>query len=388
MRILHLIHATTFGGVEAAAEHLRRALGSGRPDAAAQGTVEQGAAAQGTVEHGNAAHEDISYTVAALAGAPAGQQAVEADIAGEGVNSPRAALRLLREVRRTRPDVLVTSLWRVVALGPLARRLSPGTRWVAWVHLSQYTNAADRAVHQWALPRADLILCDSDASYEAIVRPALARAGAAVPLRIVRPESTPLVADGPGRTAPASDEPLRLVFWGRMARQKRLDLVIELADEIGRRREAGVELLIAGPDDGEREALEARAAAGPGTEITFSGPLDRDGVAAAASWAHMYVQLSDFEGFAMAAHEALAAGMVCVLTPVGDLAVDVTDGVDAILHAGDVPATADRAIALAADPAAFDSLGRAARSTATSTFADDFAAACRDAVRGTGGGEA
>lgn len=373
MRILHLIHATTFGGVEAAAEHLRRALGSGRPDDAAQG----------------AAHADVSYTVAALAGAPAGQQAVEADIAGEGVNSPRAALRLLREVRRTRPDVLVTSLWRVVALGPLARRLSPGTRWVAWVHLSQYTNAADRAVHQWALPRADLVLCDSDASYEAIVRPALARAGAAVPLRIVRPESTPLVADGPGRTAPAADEPLRLVFWGRMARQKRLDLVIELADEIGRHREAGVELLIAGPDDGEREALEALAAAvGPRTAVTFSGPLDRDGVAAAASTAHMYVQLSDFEGFAMAAHEALAAGMVCVLTPVGDLAADVADGVDAIVHAGDVPATAQRVIALAADPAAFDALGRAARSTATSTFADDFVSACRDAVRGTGGGAA
>lgn len=373
MRILHLIHATTFGGVEAAAEHLRRALGTGRP------------ALPGSGKGGPAVHADVEYTVTALAGAPEGQQAVEADIAGEGVNSPRAALRLLREVRRTRPDVLVTSLWRVVALGPLARRLSPTTRWVAWVHLSQYTNAADRIVHQWALPRADLVLCDSEASYEAIVRPALARAGAAVPMRIVRPESTPLVAEGPGRTAPAEDEPLRLVFWGRMARQKRLDLVLELADELGRRRPGGVELLIAGPDDGEREALEARAASvGPGASVTFSGPLDREGVTAAASSAHVFVQLSDFEGFAMAAHEALAAGMVCVLTPVGDLAADVHDGVDAIVHAGDVPATADRLIALASDPAAFDALGRAARSTATSTFADDFVAACRSAASDAG----
>ena len=370
MRVLHLIHATTFGGVEAAAEHLRRALGIGH--AAPTGAVP---------ETSGAAHADVRYTVAALAGAPAGQQAVEADITGEGVNSPRAALRLLHEVRRSRPDVLVTSLWRVVALGSLARRLSPSTRWVVWVHLSQYTNALDRIVHQWALPRADLVLCDSDASYETIVRPALARADAAVPVRIVRPESTPLSAEGPGRTAPEADEPLRLVFWGRMARQKRLDLVLELAEEIGRRRPGGVELLIAGPDDGDREALEARASAvGPGADITFSDPLDREGVAAAAAAAHVFVQLSDFEGFAMAAHEALAAGMVCVLTPVGDLAADVHDGIDAIVHTGDISATAQRVIALASDPAAFSALGIAARSTTASTFVDDFVDACRAAA--------
>lgn len=363
MQILHLIHATTFGGVEAAAERLRGKIGSGRREHAATA----------------AGSQDVSYRVAALAGAPAGQEAVHADVTGPGVNSPRAALRLLREVRRTRPDVVVTSLWRVVALGPIARVLSPSTRWAAWVHLSRYTNAADRLVHQWCLPRADLVLCDSDASHEAIVRPALARAGAAVPVRIVRPESTPLSAEGPGRQAPSAEEPLRLVFWGRMARQKRLDRVIDLADALAASRPGGVELLIAGPDDGEQEALASRAAASR-ARVELSGPLDREEITRAAGRAHVFVQLSDFEGFAMSAHEALAAGMACVLTPVGDLAADVTDGVDAICDHGDVLATAARLQALTTDPEAFAAMGRAARHGGVSTFVRDFVAACEEAA--------
>lgn len=373
MKVLHLIHATTFGGVEAAAEQLRRSLGSGRAHRRRSGAAPEGPA------------PDIAYRVGALEGAPAGQQAVAADVTGPGVNSPRAAWRLLREVRRTRPDVIVTSLWRVVALGPLARRLSPGSGWAVWVHLARYTNTPDRLVHQWALPRADLIICDSNASYEAIVRPALARARSTRPVRIVRPESTPLVAEGPGRTAPRADEPLRLVFWGRMARQKRLDLVIDLAHALGRLRPGGVELLIAGPDDGERAALEQRAAApSPGARIAFSGPLGRAEVAEEASRAHVFVQLSDAEGFAMSAHEALAAGMLCVLTPVGDLATDVTDGVDAVCHRGDVEDTARRLLEVTGDPAAFAAVSGAARGGRASTFVQDFAAACRDTAAARG----
>lgn len=117
VRVLHLIHETSFGGVESAAEHLRLSLGSG-VGSFAGGSMRTPASSAGA---------EISYRVAALEESPAEEQVVRADVTGRGVNSPLAAIRLLREVRRSRPDVLVTSLWRSVALGALAKILSPST---------------------------------------------------------------------------------------------------------------------------------------------------------------------------------------------------------------------------------------------------------------------
>lgn len=356
MKVLHLIHETSFGGVESAAENLRLSLGSGAtaPDDAG-----------------------IRYRVGALGGAGPDLEVVHADVVGRGVNSPRAALRLLREIRRARPDVLVTSLWRVVALGLAARVLSPRTRWVVWAHNSRYSNRADALVHRLALARADEVWSDSDATWAGLIRPELARLGSGVPHRIIRPEAAPIAAPGSiGR--PARDETLRLLYWGRLAPQKRLDLAIDLVAELARVRPGGAHLTIIGPDAGARDALVARVERDRlGEQVTFAPAADRAGLAAAAADAHAFVQLSDFEGFAMAAHEALALGLVCVLTPAGELAADTRDGVDSIHHDGDVALTARRLLAVMDDPDAHARMREAAREAADGGFVDAFADACR-----------
>lgn len=366
--MLHLLHDTSVGGVEAAAEHLREQL---------------------------AARPGVRYRIAALADSPAPARAVRAEITGRGVNSPLAALLLLAEVRRSRPDVLVTSLWRVVALGPIARRLSPTTRWVPWVHLPRYTNPLDRLVHERLLPRADAILCDSAASREAIVRPALARAGITRPMLLVTPEAAPLAADPAPRALPAADQPLRLVCWGRLAAQKRVDRVLRLAALLEMARPGGIRLVLAGPDDGEQAALERLAQElGIAERVEWAGPLDRARIAQQARSAHVFVQLSETEGHAMAAHEALGAGLLCVLTPVGDLALDTRDGIDALHHHGDLEETARRVLAVTEDasPAgAYARICARARESATGAagsgedMASAFLAACHRILAGSDG---
>lgn len=363
MKILHLIHQTSFGGVEAAAEELRLAIGSGRPAATGDHPAIDGA-------------DDVSYRVAALSRAE--HEVVHADVAGAGVNSPRAALLLLREIRRERPDVLVTSLWRTLALGLLARALSPGTVWIVWVHLSRYTNWLDRAMHRLAMPRADAIVCDSEAAYEQLIRPELARLGTTVPFRIVRPEAAPLSLR-PKNHAPLADEPVRLVFWGRVARQKRLDLALDLVAELCRIRPGGAELTIIGPDSGQLAQLDAQAQRlGIAPRITCLPPADHQQIAQVASEADAFVQLSDAEGFARSAHEALGSGLICVLTPVGDLAHDTCDGVDALHHDGDIPSTARRLVALLKDDTARRHMSEQARTTVGAGFVESFIRECRE----------
>lgn len=357
VRVLHLIHDTTVGGVEAIAAHLQAALRTPDPLAA-----------------------DVRYRVASLAGAPEGQEALVADVEGTGVNSPLSALQLLREARRLRPQVTVTSLWRVVALGALARRLSGG-RWAVWVHSSRFTNRFDRAVHRWAIPRADMVLVDSASAYENVVRPALARAGTSVPHVLVHPRASPIFSDDVPRRAPRTDEPLRLVFWGRLAPSKRLDRIVELLGRADALWPGGARLDLIGPDDGALEsALVLAASRGLRDRITRHGASAREEIGALAVAAHVFVQLSDFEGYAMSAHEALSAGMVCALTPVGELAADTADGVDALLVGEDTDSAAERLIALAQDPEAFEAMGTRARSrhSASSTdMAEAFVQACR-----------
>lgn len=82
----------------------------------------------------------------------------------------------------------------------------------------------------------------------------------------------------------------------------------------------------------------------------------------------------------MSAHEAIAAGMISVLTPVGELAADTEDGATCLHHHGDLTETARRLVELVADPEAFARMARTARESASDDFALAFTEACRALV--------
>lgn len=365
MKVLHLIHGTAVGGVETAAAHLQATLrGSARP-VAIEAPEEQKA-------------EEIDYRVAALEASPPEDAALEADVVGSGVNSPRSAVRILALIRRHRPDVLVTSLWRSMALGYLARLVGWRGTWAIWVHNSRFTNPVDRLVHRWTLPRADLILCDSIAAREELVDPMLCDLGAETPTVLVRPDASALLS-GP-RERPVAEEPLHLVSWGRIAPQKRLDRALDLLAELDARRPAGARLTLVGPDGGSLGALrEEITARGLTDRVRIFGTMDREGLAEVVATSDVFVLTSAFEGYGMSAHEALAAGFVSVLSPVGDLAADTHDGRDTLHFCGDAARAVDRLLALEADPAAWSALACRAREVRTTSMTGDFVRACRSA---------
>lgn len=372
MKVLHLIHTTAVGGVETAAAHLREVLGDrARADAAEP--------------DGGIGSEEVSYRVAALAAAPAAEAALEADVIGTGVNSPRSALRMLTMIRRHQPDVLVTSLWRSMALGYLARALGWRGTWAVWVHNSRFTNPLDRLVHRWTLPRADLILCDSIAAREELVNPMLSDLDADTPTTLVRPDA-PALPQGP-HEVPSAEAPLRLVSWGRIAPQKRLERALDLVAELDARRPGGARLTLVGPDGGAlaslREQIDAR---GLGEQVEILGPKDRSGLAEIVAASDVFVLTSGFEGFGMSAHEALAAGFVSILSPVGDLASDTVDGRDTLHYCGDAARTARRLLELEADPVAWRTMSDHARAVRSTSMTCEFVRACQLARQGVPAG--
>lgn len=355
LRAVHLVHSTDLGGVETAAARLQSAL-RGDPD--------------------------LDYRLWALADtAPRGARAFDPDLTAGGLDSPRALARCVSALRTDPPEVLITSLWRSSLVGLAANLPAERTEWAVYLHNTRWTNRLDALVHRLALPRAAGILADSDSARRALV-PARLQGRTAV----VRPVAAPLDVPHP---APLGS-PVRLLFWGRLARQKRLDRTVDLLALLDARRPGGFALDLVGPDHGEWDPLRERARQlGVAERITWHGPLDRAELAGHVGTGHLFVQLSDHEGLGMSATEASAVGLVPVVTPVGDVGTTTRDGHGAI-HVGrvagdrvhvteaDLHRAADRITDLVDDPAAFGSARARARAIRVPDFVRDFRSAVLD----------
>lgn len=74
------------------------------------------------------------------------------------------------------------------------------------------------------------------------------------------------------------------------------------------------QLLIAGTDDGEKEKLESFLEAHPGSNIRFLGPQFEESKRKLLQLSHYYILPSQSEGFPTSVLEAMAAGLVPVIT--------------------------------------------------------------------------
>ncbi|ROT28135.1 glycosyltransferase [Micromonospora sp. HM5-17] len=174
--------------------------------------------------------------------------------------------------------------------------------------------------------------------------------------------------DSDAVAAPAATpgRPGGVVFAGRLAPEKGVDVLIEAAAALP----AGVPVDIAG-DGPARPALEALAARRAPGRVRFHGRLDKPtlhtllrsaAVAAVPSRWH--------ENQPMAVLEAFACGIPVVTTDLGGLPELVEPGVDGEIVPADAPAPLAAALrGILADPARARRMGRAARAKVARDFA-------------------
>lgn len=270
-----------------------------------------------------------------------------------GAVGPAATLRAIVEVRHREPKVIVFSLWRSLTPFFALRILYPRKKFVLFLHLTRRMHFADALATRLMMAMADEIWADSLPTLNAQVR-------GSKPTRVISMLVHPILAR-PERTEAGP----RFVSWCRLNKQKRVDRALELVARLKRDR-PDVSYTIIGGDDGCLEPLQELAnQLDLSRHVEFVGIQDRDFILKAADRATFYLQLSDYEGHAMAVAEAMQLGLIPVVTPVGAIPTYCVDGVNAVL-VSDIGEAAKRVQLLLSDADIISRMSKAA----LETFAD------------------
>ena len=296
------------------------------------------------------------------AAAPIEASGLELRIRDGGEKDHLAAYRWLsRELAGFAPDVVWTSLTRATLLGQLAAKRR-GIPAVSWQHAAYLKPA-----NAWLLRRlrnlARLWVGDSRSVTELTARRLRIGADRLVTWPIFRADR----AAKPAATWSAG-EILRIGSLGRLHPVKGYDVLIEalrLLEAEGTNLPP-YEVVIAG-DGVERDALGRQAVAAGLKTVTFAGYVADP--ASFLATLHLYVQPSRSEGFCVAAHEAMAAGLPVIASAVGELGNSIVPGQTGALVPPDDPrALADALASLLSRPEKLAGMGRRARQRVASEF--------------------
>jgi len=162
--------------------------------------------------------------------------------------------------------------------------------------------------------------------------------------------------------------PPRIVYVGRLAKEKNLPALVEAVARLG--RPARLVLVGAGPDEAQLRA-QARAA---GVDADFRGVVDQAALPAVYHEADAFVLASFTEGHPKALLEAMSAGLPCVASSCDGNRSLIDDGATGLLFDARRPdELAKRLGQVLADPALAARLGLAARARVVERY--DLAAA-------------
>lgn len=248
------------------------------------------------------------------------------DRSGRGATfDPRTFWMATGRLIRTQPDLVILSLWRAVIVGGLARLRGCRAPMVLFLHNARDAHVLDKFVTRLALRWVNAVWADSSITLsERLPNPPL------MPKRVI---SYLLDRHEPVRNAQPDPKP-DMIFWGRLTSQKDPLRMLALFALLHALRPEAT-LTVIGPDGGLEASLRAEIVRrGLKQAVTLTGPLPPKEIVPLAARASFYLQTSRYEGMALSVMEAMQAGLVPVVVPVGEISRYTADGRNAIWIGG------------------------------------------------------
>lgn len=278
-------------------------------------------AAQSMLESG---HDHLSFSIATII--PPGTAIVRRTLW-----NPLFYFGALQTLLRSRPNVLIVSLWRSYLIGVMLKLLRPRTRIVVFLHYPKHVHVIDASLTRLAACLATQVWADSLQTLEQ---------------RLPRLQSAKgrVISFVTDRIIPASTGAVvrpNFIFWGRIHPQKNLKRAVRIFAGVHARR-PDARFVVIGPDGGDLEAVKQQVAEmGLNKVVLFRGSLDFSDIWHEAAAANFYLQTSKLEGMAMSVVEAMQMGLVPIVTPVGEIAHYAQKGRNALLVVDDAQVVAE-----------------------------------------------
>ena len=302
-----------------------------------------------------------------------GREGRDEGLAGRALRLLSSPLRLARQVLAHRAAIVhvnsalnLRAYWRDLAYMLVARLC--GARVLYQVHGGPAPAAFCRGRRlPAAFVRATLGLADVIVVLSGADREAFCRFGVAAPVLTLPNAVDCGPYDALVREPAAPTRPLRVLYLGRLVREKGLYELIE-GLRLARAQGAAAELIVAG-EGPEAAALGAAVAAGGLAPVGFVGPVRGADKMALFSWADVLALPSYSEGLPYALLESMAAGVPAIATRVGAIPEVVADGVNGLLLEPRSPQAIATAIhALGCDREALARMGEASRATIAARY--------------------
>ena len=229
-----------------------------------------------------------------------------------------------------KPDLLICSLWRTSIIGItyyLYRRsfVRKKLKLVVFIHANKFAHVADKIITKKIIRLSDEVWCDSDASKAGIFQSNSKDSKLKTISFFIRTLDKNLNLNNQERS---ND----FVFWGRIAKQKRLDKAINLFKKVSEDLPESL-FYIYGPDRGELNGLKRLVQKlGLSEKVLFMGEKEPNHYPKEALNSKFFINTSSHEGMAIAVTEAMQLGIVPIVTPVGEIANYCIDGVNSIYY--------------------------------------------------------
>lgn len=222
--------------------------------------------------------------------------------------------KIVRSISRHDPEIMICSLWRASLVGVCAKWMNSKIRFFSFNHSTRFPHIFSALFTKIAAKNADVILTDGIATSDFVAK----TLKPAVPIRVVSFLTQPAPAFIPQKESDNNE--IRFMFLGRINKVKNLPLIIKVIEHL-RSLSIPCTLDIFGrDDDGSADELNLQIRqARLENYVRLKGEIPSEQRGALFQNYHFYIQLSTFEGMAMSVVEAMQNGLVCVVSPVGEI---------------------------------------------------------------------